>query len=95
LTKTESQGFAYQEILSMDKPCFVIDKNIWDYYGEKFAVSASSVPYFDTTCGVVSTDIIKFESFYSKLNEYTPRKYVLNNLTLVKQAEEYIKYLKG
>ena len=92
LTKTESQGIAYQEILSMDKPCFVIDKNVWDDYG--MTVSASSVPYFDSTCGVISTDIIEFESFYSKLNEYNPRNYVLNNLTLAKQAEEYIKYLK-
>jgi len=32
LTKTESQGIAYQEILSMDVPCFVLDKDVWDDY---------------------------------------------------------------
>ena len=31
-TSTESQGIAYQEILSMGVPCYVIDKKIWDKY---------------------------------------------------------------
>ncbi len=92
LTKTESQGIAYQEILAMDKPCFVVNKDIWDDYG--IDVPASSVPYFDETCGHISTDIKEFELFYNKVSSYKPREYILNNMTLEKQANEYIKYLK-
>jgi hypothetical protein len=92
LTKTESQGIAYQEILSMNKPCFVIEKNVWDDYG--LQVPASSVPYFDSMCGVVSNDINEFELFYNNLNKFSPREYIVNNLSLVKQASKYIDYVK-
>lgn len=93
LTKTESQGIAYQEILSMNRPCFVIEKNVWDDYGIQFP--ASSVPYFDSTCGIISNDINEFESFYNNLYSYKPRQYILNNLTLAEQASKYIEYVKA
>jgi hypothetical protein len=65
---------------------------VWDDYG--LPVPASSVPYFDSMCGVVSYDINKFELFYNNLNKFSPREYIVNNLSLVKQASKYIDYVK-
>ena len=50
-TATESQGIAYQEILSMGIPCYVIDKEVWDDRPE-VSCPASSAPYFDDRCGI-------------------------------------------
>jgi|688.fasta_scaffold07345_9 hypothetical protein len=93
LTKTESQGIAYQEILSMGVPCYVINKPVWDDYG--IDVPASSVPYFDENCGIVEHDSNKFELFYNNIFKYNPRKYILDNLNLKKQAFSYVELIKG
>lgn len=91
LTKTESQGIAYQEILSMNRPCYVLNKDKWDDYGIVF--DATSVPYFDYTCGMIASDINFFEYFYENKN-YKPREYIINNLSLLKQASKYIELLR-
>lgn len=89
LTNTESQGIAYQEILSMGVPCYVLDKKVWDdYAGWSFA--ATSVPYFDEQCGVIRNSIEEFEEFYSKLYCFNSRKYIVDNLNLKKMARCYI-----
>ena len=93
ITDTESQGIAYQEILSMGLPCYVINKPFWDYYPQ-FSCPSTSVPYFDTRCGFVCTDLSYFENFLSVVNLFEPREYILDNLTLEKSASEYVKLLE-
>lgn len=92
LTKTESQGIAYQEILSMGVPCYVLDKDVWDDYSG-WSFSATSVPYFNDQCGVIGKDMTKFSEFYENFKNYNPRKYILDSLGLKKQSIEYIDIL--
>ena len=59
-------------------------------------VAATSVPYFDSRCGMKFTDIEnfkkKFENFWECVlnNKFKPRKYILENLTLEKSAQRML-----
>ena len=93
ITSTESQGIAYQEILSMGVPCYVIDKPVWDdqpYH----SFPATSAPYFDDKCGMKCVDLSEFKTFLNYLEIYKPRDYILENLTLEKCASDYVKLLE-
>lgn len=94
LTKTESQGIAYQEILSMNVPCYVLNKDTWDDING-YAFPATSVPYFDSSCGLVEKNLNNFDYFYENLKKYNPRNYILNTLNLKKQASNYLNILNG
>ena len=90
ITATESQGIAYQEMLSMNLPLYVLDKPVWD---DRPGISfpATSAPYFDGRCGVKSIDGFScFDFFLNQLQVYRPREYILENLTLEKCASEYL-----
>lgn len=93
LTKTESQGIAYQEILSMGVPCYVLDKDVWDDY-MALSFPATSVPYFDDRCGEKYKSIVQFDIFYEKRVNFSPREFIIDNLSLKTKAKEYIKILK-
>ena len=93
ITGTESQGIAYQEILSMGVPCYVIDKPVWDDQPEH-TFPATSTPYFDDKCGIKCVDLSEFKTFLNYLEIYKPRDYILENLTLEKCASEYVKLLE-
>jgi hypothetical protein len=90
----ESQGFALEEALSSDCPLFICDvismkdqynKNKPSYNNISYDLPATSAPYFDDTCGMIhknGSDIEQdFKDFLSKLSQYNPRQYVLNNLS--------------
>ena len=110
ITNTESQGIAYQEILSMNLPCYVVDRRVWiDKPGpgsikvrEKMgwwnkevpSFPATSAPYFDDRCGIKHPDLSRFDEFLAMVNEYSPREYILENLTLEKCAGEYLSLLE-
>lgn len=92
LCEHESQGIAYQEALSMNVPIFAwdngkcLDSNRFKWgYPE---IDATSVPYFDERCGRTFKDMEAFykgfENFWSKVvtDDFKPREYVLENLTL-------------
>ena len=94
LTKTESQGIGYQEILSMGVPCYVINKSVWDdYIGWSFP--ATSVPYFDERCGVIEENMMNFEIFYDGVQSYNPRQYIIDNLELSDAAKKYVSILEN
>lgn len=89
----ESQGFALQECLSSNTPILVIDVNsLTDeipkhgekYWKEGFGIKATSAPYFDERCGVI-TDFenykIDMDLLINRIGEFTPRQYVLENLS--------------
>lgn len=98
LTGTESQGIAYMEILSTNLPCFVFNKPSWNYDGKYKTVPATSVPYFDKTCGeiVENIDLKKFEDFLNGVQEkkYNPSHYINENFNLKKCSQEYVNLFK-
>ena len=101
ITSTESQGIAYQEILSMGVPCYVIDKPVWDDQPQH-TFPATSAPYFNDRCGIKCPDLSRLEEFIDELfmekvlnrSKYDPRQYISENLSLEKCASEYIKLLE-
>jgi peptidoglycan/LPS O-acetylase OafA/YrhL len=103
LAEHESQGFACCEAMSMNVPIlawdqgFCLDPNRFDW-GDP-VIPASSVPFFDETCGMKFKDFNEFdkqvESFMEnvKTNTYKPREFILNNLTLEKSGERMLEIL--
>ncbi len=103
VTRTESQGMAYMQILSSDMPCFVFEKPEWDDQAPVGVCAATSVPYFDERCGekVLQSANIEakhesFSTFLEKFNnlEYNPRKYILENHTLEMSAKKFLSILR-
>jgi len=99
LCEHESQGFACCEAMSMNVPVFAWDQGVYldphlkTDWNETSPVPASSVPFFDDTCGMKFTDSEDFNEkigdFWGNVNAgiYHPRDYVLQNLTLKKSAQ--------
>ncbi|MDA9645447.1 hypothetical protein N9T02_01080 [Candidatus Actinomarina] len=89
INSAESQGIAVQEMLSMNLPIYV-----WDLPASELNCFASSVPYFNEKCGMVTNSYDEFVNSFDKfINEYSfyrPSEYVLANLT----HEKFIKNLK-
>ena len=101
LCEHETQGIAYQQILSTDTPIFAWDRGgFWQdpyYYPEKVKFQpVSSVPYWDNRCGLKFRDINQFNEllpqFLDQLqnHNFEPRQYILENLTLKICAQKYI-----
>jgi glycosyltransferase involved in cell wall biosynthesis len=104
----ESQGFALEEALSCDCPLFVYDISSmkdecmddgihpWAHVTEE--LPATSASYFDETCGIICNDKEllhnRFLSFFQVVPRFTPRQFIVNNLTatqFVQRLEEIIK----
>jgi len=100
LSESESQGLAYQQTLSVNVPILAWDSaGYWQdpcYYPQKVKYQpVSSVPYWDDHCGLKFKDIDEFEArltiFLANINLFKPRDYILENLSLEKCAEQYLK----
>lgn len=100
ISEHESQGIAYQEALSTGVPIFAWDKGKltdpnYKIWGDE-NMPTTSVPYFDDRCGMKFRDLTEFEAkfseFYKKVekNEFTPRDYILENLTLEICAQKFV-----
>jgi hypothetical protein len=103
LCEHETQGLAYQQILATNTPILAWDRGgYWqdpDYYPERVKYGpVSSVPYWDERCGSKFTGVDDFAAnltaFLNQLNMFKPRHYILENLTLEKCAEEYLKIVQ-
>ena len=81
---TESQGIAVQEIMSMGVPIIAWDIKEWLDQGEAYRVPATSIPYWDASCGEVFYDINEldetFHKFYAKLDKYDPKNFIKYNI---------------
>ncbi len=104
LSESETQGLAYQQILSADLPILAWDHGgYWQdsyYYPHMVKFKpVSSVPYWDERCGIKFKDMQDFnDKLSSFLNEWTnfkPRAYILDNLTLEKCAALYMGIYNG
>lgn len=99
----ESQGFATLEALSCDLPLLIWnvtslkqEHNIsWNKNLNDDAQNlATSIPYWNDNCGEVFYKKEELESTFerltSRLDTYTPRQFILDNLSLKKQGKEFL-----
>jgi hypothetical protein len=103
LCEHETQGLAYQQALSCGVPIFAWDRGgFWqdpEYYPGKVRFGpVSSVPYWDERCGAtfVSPEgfAVGFDRFLESVRAdlYSPRDYIMENLTLDKCARAYLEH---
>lgn len=88
----ESQGFAIEEMLSCNVPLLVwgvtLRNQEYPYRKEYINIKStvSTVPYWSPMCGELFHNYDELEDTYKifmdKLNTYTPRKFILENLSL-------------
>ena len=100
LCEHETQGQAYQQILTTNTPILAWDSGgYWQdpfYYPHKVQYRpVTPVPYWDGRCGVKFTGVGDFEEslkqFLVRFNSFKPRDYIMENLTLEICAEKYMK----
>ena len=101
---SESQGIGLQEALSTNMPLIICDVNTllastqtqykFPRSVEKF--KATSVPYFDESCGIILNDFSKLGNAIKELSAnlvyFAPREFIKKNLSLEKQARELISF---
>lgn len=106
LCEHETQGLAYQQILSVGVPILAWDQGgTWkdpSFYPHKVRFeSVSSVPYWDDRCGLKFRDINDFKQqlplFVEKLDNrvFIPRDYILENLELGQQSAKFAEIVQG
>ncbi len=100
LCEHETQGMAYQQILSTNTPLLAWEQGgYWldpSYYPEKVKYQpVTSVPYWDHRCGEKFEGLADFSSkltsFIERLDSFSPRQFIVENLSLEKAALEYVK----
>jgi glycosyltransferase involved in cell wall biosynthesis len=100
LCEHETQGLAYQQILASNTPIMAFDQQeYWldpQYYPTKIKYGpVSSVPYWDERCGLKFQNFEDFSKqisdFVYKLDnkQFEPEKYISENLTLERCAQDY------
>jgi glycosyltransferase involved in cell wall biosynthesis len=101
LCEHETQGLAYQQALACGVPLLAWDRGgCWrdpEYYPERVRFEpVSAVPYWDERCGLKFSDAASFgqtlDQFASeqRADQYRPRDYVMENLTLEHCARKYL-----
>jgi len=106
LCEHETQGIAYQQALSCNVPIFAWDGGgYWqdpDYFPHKVKFRpVTSVPYWDDRCGRKFASIEQFDEAWPQFwdefqsSRFSPRNYVLENLTLEKCANLYIQHVRS
>ncbi|WP_240618563.1 glycosyltransferase [Pedobacter yonginense] len=104
LSEHESQGFAYQEAMSMNVPILAWNQGYWldpnlGKWNNNMPIPASSVPYFNAYCGETFVDFAAFKDklplFLSRMvgGKYQPRQYVIENLSLAKSAKRMLQII--
>lgn len=104
---TESQGFALMEALASGLPLLVLEANslesnvyspnnplIPKFSSQFIATGASAAPYFDHSCGLITTvsgltaDLLK--SFLIHIEEFNPANYVRESFSLEQCASQLV-----
>ena len=93
LTRTESQGFAIQDMMARNLPLFVWNMKINEYGG--YHLTGSSVSMWDESCGKIINHEHEFEEnfdiFLNDLDKYSPEDFVKAELTYEKFEENLLK----
>lgn len=108
--RNESQWIALEEVLSKNIPILLWDINkVWywnpnteyekkAFEWEEWNEYATSAEYFNEKCWIkfLNKDNLKknIEIMESNNNTFNPRKYILENLSLEKQAQELVSFYK-
>lgn len=104
--ESETQGLAYQQMLSAGLPVFAWDRQYYWYcpgYDTANLTSqrVTSVPYWDERCGMKFKDVHEFETLFheffekAKAKTFSPRDFILENLTLEKCAQAYVSIVES
>lgn len=97
----ESQGFAVQEALSSNVPLLVWTVTSMNQeYGSRYDdIPATTIPYWDERCGAYFHKDDEFEDkyklFLSKLADYKPREYIMEQLSFDKCEERFIEIVNN
>jgi glycosyltransferase involved in cell wall biosynthesis len=105
ICENETQGIAYNEVLSLGVPILAWDRQQW-FDPERFRfgldfVAASSVPYFDDRCGLTFCGVEDLPDRLGQFMErhragrFSPRDYVLENLGLEHCARKYLELFQN
>jgi Glycosyl transferases group 1 len=102
LGRQESQGIALQEAMSVGVPILVLDAtSLFEVYPPRLypfperlrSFKTTSAPYFDERCGIIINSLTMIEEglsqMYQRFDKFRPRGYILENLSLKKQASEF------
>jgi hypothetical protein len=100
LCEHETQGFAYQQVLSCDVPILAWDRGgVWKdpffYPLNVIFEPVTSVPYWDSSCGNKFQDFDDYLSSYNLFYEsvknklYKPRDFVLKTLSIKECARNF------
>jgi hypothetical protein len=103
LCEHETQGIAYQQALASGVPILAWDRGgYWQdpaFYPHRVKFGpVTSVPYWDQRCGRKFANLANFSEQLSKFLEdlpnYSPRDYILQNLTLEICARKYLGHIQ-
>jgi hypothetical protein len=92
----ESQGFAIEEALSCNVPLLVWNTSVMSQeHGSNYPnIPCSSIAYWDERCGLYFYKVEEFETSYNefinKIETFSPRAYIMENLSPQKCGERFI-----
>ena len=95
----ESQGFALQEALACNVPLLVWNVTSMNQeYGSRYSnIPGTTIPYWDERCGEFFYNANeleeKFKSFVSKLDQYKPRDFIVENLSIEKCEDKLLEVI--
>ncbi len=96
----ESQGFALQEALACNVPLLVWNVTSMNQeHGYSYDdIPATSIPYWDERCGEFfyhENELeSKFKTLISKLEQYRPREFIVENLSIEKCEDKLLELIK-
>jgi glycosyltransferase involved in cell wall biosynthesis len=96
----ESQGFALQEAIACNVPLLVWNVTSMNQeHGYSYDdIPATSIPYWDERCGEFfyhENELeSKFKTLISKLEQYRPREFIVENLSIEKCEDKLLELIK-
>ena len=95
----ESQGFALQEALACNVPLLVWNVTSMNQeYGSSYSnIPATTIPYWNERCGEFFYHAKELENnfslFISKLDQYKPRDFIIENLSIEKCEDKLLEVI--
>lgn len=96
LSNSESQGLAVQEAWARDVPTLVFDRGYFEYKDYTFKSEKISAPYLTEQAGKFFNNSNFEEVFYdfiNTINTFTPKQYIMSNLTDKICAQKFLQII--